>query len=310
MNYAIRRIGQTLPVAALVTVLIFLLIKLLPGDPAAAILGDRASDAAIRALRTKWGLDRPLLEQYAVYMRNLVTGDLGLSLRYQTPVADLLPRRVTVTLFLVVYSMFLSVLIAVPLALLAAIHRDRWPDQLIRGLIALPLASPAFWIGILLLIVFALKLGWFPAAGYGEGFLGHLRHLFLPALTLSYAFAAILARNLRSSLIDVQATTYVDFARAKGLAQRTVLFHHVLRAALLPIVTLIGVRLSFAIGGSVVIETVFALPGLGSWMVESIMARDYMVVQTLTLTFALGAMLINLTTDLIYPLLDPRVRME
>jgi len=310
VNYAIRRIGQTLPVAALVTVLIFLLIKLLPGDPAAAILGDRASDAAIRALRTKWGLDRPLLEQYAVYMRNLVTGDLGLSLRYQTPVADLLPRRVTVTLFLVVYSMALSLLIAVPLALLAAIHRDRWPDQLVRGLIALPLASPAFWVGILLLIVFALKLRWFPAAGYGEGFLGHLRHLFLPALTLSYAFAAILARNLRSSLIDVQATTYVDFARAKGLAQRAVLFHHVLRAALLPIVTLIGVRLSFAIGGSVVIETVFALPGLGSWMVESIMARDYMVVQTLTLTFALGAMLINLTTDLIYPLLDPRVRME
>lgn len=309
LNYAVRRTGQTVPVALLVTVLIFLLIKLLPGDPAAAILGDRASDAAIRALRTKWGLDRPLAEQYAVYMRNLVTGDLGLSLRYQTPVADLLPRRVTVTLFLVVYSMLLSVAIAVPLALLAAVHRDRWPDQIVRGLIALPLASPAFWVGILLLIVFALKLGWFPAAGYGEGFLGHLRHLFLPALTLSYAFAAILARNLRSSLIDVQATTYVDFARAKGLARRPVLFRHVLRAALLPIVTLIGVRLSFAIGGSVVIETVFALPGLGSWMVESIMARDYMVVQTLTLTFALGAMLINLMTDLIYPLLDPRVRM-
>lgn len=309
MNYAVRRIGQTLPVAVLVTVLIFLLIKLLPGDPAAAILGERASDAAIRALRTQWGLDRPLWEQYAVYMRNLVTGDLGLSLRYQTPVADLLPRRVTVTLFLVVYSMALSLFIAVPLALVAAVHRDRWPDQLIRGLIALPLASPAFWIGILLLIVFALKLGWFPAAGYGEGALGHLRHLFLPALTLSYAFAAVLTRNLRSSLIDVQTTTYVDFARAKGLEQRVVLFRHVLRAALLPIVTLIGVRLSYAIGGSLVIETVFALPGLGSWMVESIMARDYMVIQTLTLIFALGAMLINLTTDLIYPLLDPRVRM-
>ena len=309
-NYAFRRIGQTLPVALLVTVLIFLLINLLPGDPAAAILGDRASDAAIQALRTQWGLDRPLWQQYAVYMRNLVTGDLGQSLRYQTPVADLLPRRMTVTLFLVVYSMALSILIAVPLALVAAVHRDRWPDQLIRGLIALPLASPAFWIGILLLIVFALKLGWFPAVGYGEGAVGHLRHLFLPALTLSYAFAAVLTRNLRSSLIDVQTTTYVDFARAKGLDQRVVLFRHVLRAALLPIVTLIGVRLSYAIGGSVVIETVFALPGLGSWMVESIMARDYMVVQTLTLTFALGAMLINLTTDLIYPLLDPRVRME
>jgi peptide/nickel transport system permease protein len=309
LNYAVRRIGQTLPVAVLVTVLIFLLIKLLPGDPAAAILGERASDAAIQTLRTQWGLDRPLWEQYAVYMRNLVTGNLGLSLRYQTPVADLLPRRVTVTLFLVLYSMALSILVAVPLALVAAVHRDRWPDQLIRGLNALPLASPAFWIGILLLIVFALKLGWFPAAGYGEGALEHLRHLFLPALTLSYAFASVLTRNLRSSLIDVQETTYVDFARAKGLDQRVVLFRHVLRAALLPIVTLIGVRLSYAIGGAVVIETVFALPGLGSWMVESIMARDYMVVQTLTLTFAFGAMLINLTTDLIYPLLDPRVRM-
>ncbi len=309
MNYAFRRIGQTVPVALLVTVLIFLLIKLLPGDPASAILGDRASDAAIQALRTQWGLDRPLWQQYTVYIRNLVTGNLGQSLRYQTPVTDLLPRRMTVTLFLVIYSMLLSLAIAVPLALVAAVHRDRWPDQFVRGLIALPLASPAFWVGILLLIVFALKLGWFPAAGYGEGFLGHLRHLFLPALTLSYAFAAILTRNLRSSLIDVLATTYVDFARAKGLEQRAVLFRHVLRAALLPIVTLIGVRLSFAIGGSVVIETVFALPGLGSWMVESIMARDYMVVQTLTLTFALGAMLINLTTDLTYPLLDPRVRM-
>ncbi len=308
MNYAIRRIGQTLPVALLVTVLIFFLIKLLPGDPASTILGDRASDEAVRALNTQWGLDRPLLQQYGVYMGNLVTGNLGQSLRYRTPVTELLPRRMTVTLFLVLYSLLLSVLIAVPLAIVAAINRDQWPDALVRGLLTLPLASPAFWIGILLLIVFALRLGWLPAAGYGEGFLGHLKHLFLPALTLSGAFAAVLTRNLRSSLIDVQTTTYVDFARAKGLARHTVLFRHILRAALLPIVTLVGVRLSFAIGGSVVIETVFALPGLGSWMVESIFARDYMVVQTLTLAFALGAMLINLATDLVYPLLDPRVR--
>ncbi len=308
MNYAIRRIGQTLPVALLVTVLIFFLIKLLPGDPASTILGDRASDEAVRALNTQWGLDRPLWQQYGVYMGNLVTGNLGQSLRYRTPVTELLPRRMTVTLFLVLYSLLLSVLIAVPLAIVAATNRDRWPDALVRGLLTLPLASPAFWIGILLLIVFALKLGWLPAAGYGEGFLGHLKHLFLPALTLSGAFTAVLTRNLRSSLIDVLTTTYVDFARAKGLDRHTVLFRHVLRAALLPIVTLVGVRLSFAIGGSVVIETVFALPGLGSWMVESIFARDYMVVQTLTLAFALGAMLINLATDLVYPLLDPRVR--
>ncbi|HTD48521.1 MAG TPA: ABC transporter permease [bacterium] len=309
LNYAARRIGQTLPVALLVTLLIFLLIKLLPGDPATAILGERASDAAVRALHQQWGLDRPLWQQYATYMRNLFTGNLGQSLRYRTPVVELLPHRMTVTLFLVLYSMLLSVLIAVPLAIVAAGHRDRWPDQLVRGLITLPLASPAFWVGILLLIVFALRLRWFPAAGYGEGVVGHLRHLFLPALTLSNLLTAVLTRNLRSSLIDVQRTTFVDFARAKGLARRVVLFRHVLRAALLPIVTLIGVRLSYAIGGSVVIETVFALPGLGSWMVDSIMARDYMVVQTLTLAFAMGVMLINLATDLVYPLLDPRVRM-
>jgi peptide/nickel transport system permease protein len=310
LNYAIRRIGQTLPVALLVTVLIFLLIKLIPGDPASAILGERASDEAVQALHKQWGLDRPLPEQYALYMRNLLTGNLGESLRYRTPVTELLPRRLGVTLFLVVYSIALSILIAVPLAIIAATNRDRWPDTLVRALITIPLASPAFWLGILFLIVFALKLGWLPAAGYGEGFAGHLRHLFLPALTLAQAFTAVLTRNLRSALIDVQTTTYVDFARAKGLDPRAVLFRHILRAALLPIVTLIGVRISFAIGGSVVIETVFALPGLGSWMVESILSRDYMVVQSLTLAFALGAMLINLATDLIYPLLDPRVRVS
>lgn len=309
LRYALRRIGQTLPVAFLVTVLIFLLIKLIPGDPASAILGERASNEAVQALRRQWGLDRPLPVQYGVYLRNLVTGDLGQSLRYRTPVIDLLPRRTAVTLFLVVYSMLLSLLVAVPLAMVAATHRDRWPDQLVRGLIVVPLASPVFWIGILLLILFALTLRWFPASGYGEGFLGHLRHLFLPALTLSSFFTAVLTRNLRSALIDVQTTAYVDFARAKGLARRRVLFGHVLRAALLPIVTLIGVRLSYTIGGSVVVETVFALPGLGSWMIESIFSRDYMVVQTLTLAFALGVMLINLLTDLIYPLFDPRVRM-
>ena len=309
LTYALRRLGQALPVALLVTVLIFLLIKLLPGNPAAAILGDRASDEAVRALNHQWGLDLPLWQQYGVYMRNLVTGDLGQSLRYRTPVAALLPHRMVVTLFLVVYSLLLSVVIAVPLAIIAATNRDRWPDQAVRALITLPLASPTFWVGILLLIVFALKFRWFPAAGYGEGFSEHLRALFLPALTLANPFTAVLARNLRSSLIDTQRTTFVDFARAKGLVPRDVLFRHVLRAALLPIVTLIGVRLSYAIGGSVVIETVFALPGLGSWMVESILSRDYLVVQTLTLAFALGAILVNLTTDLIYPFLDPRVRM-
>ncbi|HYM68448.1 MAG TPA: ABC transporter permease [bacterium] len=309
LRYALGRIGQTVPIALLVTVLIFLLIKLLPGDPASAILGDRATDASVTALRHQWGLDRPIWQQYLVYMHNLATGNLGKSLRYQSPVTEMLPARMAVTFFLVTYSLVLSVLIAVPLALVAAAYRNRWPDQLIRAAMALPLASPGFWVGILFLILFSLKLRWFPAEGYGAGFVDHVRHLFLPALTLSYAFAAVLCRNLRSSLVDVLSTAYVDFARAKGLRRQVVLFRHVFRAALLPAVTLVGVRLTYAIGGSVVIETVFAIPGLGSWMVDSILARDYVVVQTLTLMFALGTMLINLTTDLIYPLFDPRLRM-
>lgn len=309
LRYALGRLGQIVPIALLVTILIFLLIKLVPGDPASAILGDRASDASITALRHQWGLDRPIWQQYAVYMRNVLTGNLGISLRYQTPVTEMLPPRAAVTFFLVTYSLVLSVLIAVPLAVVAAFNRNRWPDQLIRAAMALPLAAPQFWVGILFLIVFSLKLGWLPATGYGVGALGHLSHLFLPALTLSLVFASVLCRNLRSSLVDVMSTAYVDFARAKGLRRRAVLFRHVFRAALLPMVTLIGTRLSFAIGGAVVIETVFAIPGLGSWMVDSIYSRDYVVVQTLTLIFAFGTMLINLATDLVYPLFDPRLRM-
>ncbi len=309
LRYALGRLGQIVPIALLVTILIFLLIKLVPGDPASAILGDRASDASIAALRHQWGLDRPIWQQYAIYMRNLLTGNLGISLRYQTPVTEMLPPRAAVTFFLVTYSLVLSVLIAVPLAVVAAFYRNRWPDQVIRAAMALPLAAPQFWVGILFLIVFSLKFGWLPATGYGDGALGHLSHLFLPALTLSLVFASVLCRNLRSSLVDVMSTAYVDFARAKGLRRRAVLFRHVFRAALLPMVTLIGTRLSFAIGGAVVIETVFAIPGLGSWMVDSIYSRDYVVVQTLTLIFAFGTMLINLATDLVYPLFDPRLRM-
>jgi peptide/nickel transport system permease protein len=309
LRYALGRIGQMVPIAFLVSVLIFLLIKLIPGDPASAILGDRATDASVAALRHQLGLGLPLWQQYVIYMRNLLTGNLGISLRFQSPVAEMLPARLAATFFLITFSLVLSVVIAVPLALVAAAYRDRWPDQIIRAAMALPLTTPSFWVGILLLILFALKLRWFPAVGYGSGFVDHVTHLFLPALTLSYTFASVLCRNLRSSLVDAMSTAYVDFARAKGLGRRVVLFRHVLRAGLLPAVTLIGTRLSFAIGGSVVIETVFAIPGLGSWMIDSINARDYVVVQTLTLMFAFGAMLINLATDLIYPLFDPRLRM-
>lgn len=310
LNYALRRIGQVLPVLILVTVVTFLFVKLIPGDPVVAVLGERASEEAVQALRKQWGLDQPLLTQYATYIRRLLDGDLGESLRYRAPVSELLPRRISVTGFLVIYSTLLSIALAIPLAFIAALHRDRWPDQVVRVATTLPLAAPGFWIGILLLLLFSLKLRWFPASGFGEGFAGHLRHLFLPALTLAHTFASILTRNLRSSLIDVLRVAYVDFARAKGLPGKLILARHVLRPALLSVVTLLGVHLAYSIGGSVVIETVFALPGLGTWMVESIFSRDLQVVQSLTLIFSFGAMAINLVTDLVYSLLDPRVSLQ
>lgn len=308
-NHALRRIAQMIPVLFLVTILVFLVIKMIPGDPAAAILGERASEEAVQALRHQWGLDRPLWEQYVLYMKRIFQGDLGTSLRYRAPVGEILPRRAEVTLFAVLYSTVLALVLAVPLAVLAALNRNRWPDHLIRLLTSVPLASPVFWMGILFLLLFSLRLRWFPASGYGEGFAGHLRHLFLPALTLSMHFMCLLTRNLRSAIIDVVRVTYVDFARAKGLPWAVVLFNHILRSALLSVVTLIGVHLAYSIGGAVITETIFALPGLGTFMVESIFSRDFQVVQSLTLIFALGTMLINLATDLIYSLLDPRVRM-
>ena len=310
LNHALRRIVQIIPVLALVTVLIFLIIKVIPGDPASAILGERASEEAVQALRHQWGLDRPLWEQYGIYMSRLLHGDLGTSFRYKAAVTELLPRRAGVTAFLVVYSTLLALVMAIPLAIIAALNRDRWPDHLIRAVSTIPLASPIFWIGILFLLLFALRLRLFPASGYGEGFTGHLRNLFLPALTLSMHFMCLLTRNLRSGIIDVMQVTYVDFARAKGLSRGTILFGHILRSALLSVVTLIGVHLAYSIGGAVITETIFALPGLGTFMVESIYTRDFQVVQTLTLIFALGTMVINLATDLVYSVLDPRVRMD
>jgi peptide/nickel transport system permease protein len=310
LNHALRRIAQIIPVLALVTVLIFLIIKVIPGDPAQAILGERASEESVQALRHQWGLDRPLWEQYGIYMTRLAHGDLGTSFRYKSPVTDLLPRRAGVTGFLVVYSTLLAIVVAIPLAVVAALYRDRWPDQVIRFFTTIPLASPIFWIGILLLLLFSLRLRVFPASGFGEGFTGHLKYLFLPALTLSMHFMCLLTRNLRSGIIDVMKLTYVDFARAKGLSRVTILFGHILRSALLSVVTLVGVHLAYSIGGAVITETIFALPGLGTFMVESISSRDFQVIQSLTLIFALGTMVINLVTDLVYSVLDPRIRMD
>ena len=296
-----------IPVALGITIVLFFVIRAIPGDPAAIRLGIRATPEGIANLRREMGLDQPIWTQYVIFLRDVVTLNLGTSITYSIPVVMLIGARLPVTLFLAIYATLFSIMITLPAAMLAAIRKDRFADQVIRGGFMVLLGMPQFWIGVLFLIVFSLKLGLFPVSGFGETFRDHLVHLFLPALTLSLAQSAMLVRTLRSDIISVLRADYVDFARAKGLMERLVLTRHILRNALIPTVTILGLNVGYLVGGTVVIEKVFSIPGMGMLMLDSIFARDYTVVQSVTLCFAMMVILINLATDVTYSFLDPRV---
>jgi len=307
LNYILVRLLQMIPVALGITIVLFFVIRAIPGDPAAIRLGIRATPEGIANLRREMGLDQPIWTQYVIFLRDVVTLNLGTSITYSIPVVMLIGARLPVTLFLAIYATLFSIMITLPAAMLAAIRKDRFADQVIRGGFMVLLGMPQFWIGVLFLIVFSLKLGLFPVSGFGETFRDHLVHLFLPALTLSLAQSAMLVRTLRSDIISVLRADYVDFARAKGLMERLVLTRHILRNALIPTVTILGLNVGYLVGGTVVIEKVFSIPGMGMLMLDSIFARDYTVVQSVTLCFAMMVILINLATDVTYSFLDPRV---
>jgi peptide/nickel transport system permease protein len=310
-GYVLRRLLHLVPIVLGVTILVFFLIHLVPGDPARTILGNQATNARVAALRHDWGLDRPLPEQYRNFMERIARGDLGDSLFYGVSARRLVVERLPVTLWLIAYGSVLSVLIAVPLAAIAATRRDRVPDHVIRAVPLVGLGFPPFWIGIVLLLVFGLHLGRpFPVGGYGEGFLGHLHSMFLPALTVALGIAPILIRSLRASLLEVLESDYVTTARSKGLPERRVLVRHGLRNAVISTVTILGVNIGFLIGGTLVIEQVFAVPGVGQLMINSIFQRDFPVVQAVTLLFAVMVVLVYLVTDVVHALLDPRVRFD
>jgi peptide/nickel transport system permease protein len=310
-GYVLRRLLHLVPIVLGVTILVFFLIHLVPGDPARTILGNQATDARVAALRHDWGLDQPLPAQYRSFMERIARGDLGDSLFYHVSARRLVVERLPVTLWLIAYGSLLSVLIAVPLAVTAATRRDRVPDHVIRAVPLVGLGFPPFWIGIVLLLVFGLHLGRpFPVGGYGEGFLGHLHSMFLPALTVALGIAPILIRSLRASLLEVLESDYVTTARAKGLPERRVLVRHGLRNAVISTVTILGVNIGFLIGGTLVIEQVFAVPGVGQLMINSIFQRDFPVVQAVTLVFAVMVVLVYLATDVVHALLDPRVRFD
>jgi peptide/nickel transport system permease protein len=307
--YILKRVGYALITLLFVSFVIFFLIHLTPGDPARVLLGVRATPETLAALRHKLGLDRSLLAQYGIFLGHLVHGDLGTSVRYGTSALGLIAGRLLPTLFLIGYSTVIAVVVALPLGVIAALRREKPADHAIRVGVLVAVAIPAFWIGTILIIVFSLKLGVLPASGYGEGFAGHVRSLFLPAVTLSLWQAGLLIRNIRGAAIDTLNLPHVDFAHLRGLPSRIVLRRHVLRASLTSTVTLIGVNLSFLLAGAVVVESVFTIPGSGSLLVDAVFSRDYPIVQGVTLLYAVMVIAINLATDLIYPILDPRVRL-
>jgi peptide/nickel transport system permease protein len=310
LSYVGRRLLQMVPVALGVTILVFFMVHLIPGDPARTMLGARATDQAVAQLRHEWGLDRPLMEQYWLFMKRLAQGDLGDSLFYDTPVLSLIFERVWPTVWLLAYATVLALLISVPLATLAATRKDGSVDQLVRAIPLFGLGMPPFWIGIVLILLLGLRVPLFPVGGYGDGFLGHLYSMFLPGLTVALFLTPILIRSLRASLLTVLESDYITTARSKGIPEWQVLLRHAVRNAIISTVTVLGVNIAFLVGGTVVVEKVFALPGIGALMVDSIFNRDFPVVQGVTLVFAVLVVLVYLITDVVHSLLDPRVRYE
>ncbi len=307
--FVLWRPVQLLPVLFGISVLVFVMMRAIPGDPARILLGVRSTPQAIARIRQQYGLDEPLWLQYFYFLRNLMHGEMGKSITYRVDTLKLIGSRIEPTIFLVLGSVLLAVLIAVPLATHAARHRGRLSDHLIRLVSTIGLGLPAFWLAIVVILLFSVSLGWFPVSGYGSDWLERLHHLFLPCLTIALALSAVLTRNLRASLLAELQNDYVTAGRARGLGENGLFWRHVMPNSLVPTINLLAVNIGWLIGGTVVIETVFAIPGLGQLLVKSIIGRDYMVVQGVVLVFALATVAVNLLADLLTVALDPRVRL-
>lgn len=304
-----NRLLQLIPVLIGIGIISFLLLRLAPGDPVRLLVGDRASPETIAAVRQQYGLDLPLPLQFLRYVANVLQGDLGLSLRFQRPVAELLQQFMGPTLFLAAYVVALTVPPTLVLAVTAARRPGGFVDQLIRLLGILGLTIPVFWLGIMMARFFGAKLGWFPVSGFGKTFTDHLHHLFLPALSIAIWLIPVLTQSLRSALIEKSTSDFITAARAQGASEREVFWRHMLPNAVLPTFNLLGVMVALIIGSTVIVETVYAVPGLGRLMITSLIGRDYYVVQGLTLVFALTTVSITLIVDIISTFIDPRVEL-
>ena len=305
-----RRLVHLVMIGFGITLVTFFLLRLIPGDPALAILGSSYTHERATAIDLALGLNKPIWTQYALFMGRLFRGNLGYSFFYNQPATTVIAAHLGPTIFLVIYSAVLAAVISLPLGFISGMRRGGIVDQASRVFFTVSFAMPVFWLGIIMLIVFSVHLHAFPISGFGSGFAGHLYYLFLPALTIAVGFSNVLVRSLRASTIAVLQAEFVDTARMKGISMAKVLRRHVFRNAVLAVIAVFGVNLAYLISGTVLVENVFSLPGLGSLLVNSVSYRDYPVVQGVTLLFALLIVLINLLSDVTQAALDPRVGQE
>ncbi|WP_163268403.1 ABC transporter permease [Chelativorans alearense] len=311
ISYILRRLAATIPVMLIVAVLVFLMLRLTPSDPAAIIAGDNATSEQILAIRAKLGLDQPIVTQFFTWLGRVLSGDFGNSFFFKKTVWELVSNRIEPTLSLSALTMVFAIAIAVPLGAIAAYRQGTLIDRVVMGFSVLGFSVPVFVIGYVLVYVFAINLGWFPVQGYqrlASGIGPWLQSLILPAVTLSVIYIALIARMTRTSMLDVLSEDYIRTARAKGQTEAKVLFRHALKNAAVPIVTVVGIGIALLIGGVVVTESVYSIPGLGRLTVDAVLARDFPVIQAIILLFSLVYVLINLIVDLSYTIFDPRIR--
>jgi peptide/nickel transport system permease protein len=311
LSYIVRRVLATIPVMAFVALFVFSLLYIAPGDPAAVIAGEQASPADVEKIRTSLGLDRPFLVRFTEWSGQVLRGDLGISMFTGLPVTELIRQRIEPTLSLMIVTLLLAVTVAVPIGVVAAWKSGSWIDRAVMTFAVIGFSVPVFVVGYLLAYVFALQLDWLPVQGYtpfAKGLWPWLENLILPAIALGFVFIALIARITRATMLEVLSQDYIRTARAKGLGERGVLFLHALKNAAVPIVTVIGIGIALLIGGAVVTESVFAIPGLGRLTIDAIVRRDYPLIQGIVLMFSFVYVLVNLAIDLIYTVLDPRIR--
>ena len=303
LKYIIKKLILMIPVLIGMTIVIFMILHLAPGDPVDLIVGPNATPEVYENISRSLGLDKPLIVQYFTFLKNILKGNLGTSILQNRPVSELIAERFPVTFKLGIYALLLSFIIALPIGIKAAIKRNTPTDYISMTAALIGISMPTFWFGLLLLYFFAYKLGWFPISGYGTS-----KHLVLPIITVGLTDAAITARMVRSSMLEVIRQDYIRTARAKGLHERIIMNKHALKNALIPIITLLGMRVGWIFGGSVILETVFSIPGIGRLMVDGIFSRDYPVVQGSMLVLTASVLVGNLIADILYAVVDPRIK--